>query len=239
MEATDHDRVASAFHDSTLPIDDEHRKIMKRVLAGPAKVDYYMSAKPKVTANFSSSGRGESAPLNNSGFKEKPVRIREATPDDAGAVIALLERLYAETSFLLYEPGEMKSNVEVYARRMAEGIEKGNWTMFIADCDGSLVGTLFGSRGNAKRTYHSLTVGIGVLRANWGQGIGRSLLGAAESWAKARGVRRLELTVRTTNHRAMALYERVGFEWEGVKRHSQLVENEYVNEFLMSKLIAV
>jgi RimJ/RimL family protein N-acetyltransferase len=166
------------------------------------------------------------------------MRIREATPDDASAVIALLERLYAETNFLLYEPGEMKSNVETYARRMAEGIEKGSWMMFVAECDGSLVGTVFGSRGNAKRTYHSLTVGLGVLQANWHLGIGRSLLEAAESWAKAQGVHRLELTVRTTNHRAMALYEKLGFEWEGVKRHSQRVANEYVDDVLMSKLIA-
>ncbi|MGZ5093860.1 MAG: N-acetyltransferase family protein [Burkholderiales bacterium] len=165
------------------------------------------------------------------------MRIREATPDDASAVIALLERLYAETNFLLYESGEMNSNVEAYARRMAEGIEKGNWMMFIAECDDSLVGALFASRGNVKRTFHCLTFGLAVLRANWGQGIGRALLGAAESWARARGVHRLELTVRTTNHRAMALYEKAGFESEGVKRHSQRVEGEYVNDVLMSKLI--
>jgi hypothetical protein len=47
MEATDHDRVASAVHDLTLPIDDEHRKIMKRVLAGPAKVELLYECKAK------------------------------------------------------------------------------------------------------------------------------------------------------------------------------------------------
>ena len=39
MESADHARAAAAFRDSTLPIDSEHRRIMKEVLAEPADVE--------------------------------------------------------------------------------------------------------------------------------------------------------------------------------------------------------
>ena len=48
---------------------------------------------------------------------------------------------------------------------------------------------------------------------------------------------RLELTVSTMNHRAISLYEKVGFAREGVKRHSLNIEGRYVDELYMSKLV--
>jgi Family of unknown function (DUF6176) len=39
MEAADHDQAESAFQNSTLRIDQQHRRIMEQVLAGPAKVE--------------------------------------------------------------------------------------------------------------------------------------------------------------------------------------------------------
>lgn len=39
MEAEDHDVAAKAFQSSTLPIHQEHKAVMKRVLAGKARVE--------------------------------------------------------------------------------------------------------------------------------------------------------------------------------------------------------
>ena len=163
--------------------------------------------------------------------------IRQALPADAPRVIALLERLYAETTFLLYEPGEMTVSAEAYAKRMADGIEKRNWVMFIAEDGDELIGAAFGSRGQAKRTLHSFMFGIGVLEAHWSRGIGEALVAAVEAWAREHQIHRIELTARTTNTRALNLYHRIGFEREGLKRHSQRVGGQYVDEYLMSKLI--
>lgn len=104
------------------------------------------------------------------------VRIRQALPADAAGVIALLERLYAETTFLLYEPGEMNVSAEPYAKRMAEGIEKQNWVMFIAEDGEELIGTAFGSRGQAKRTVHSSCLGLAFSRRIGVEESGRLLL---------------------------------------------------------------
>ena len=165
------------------------------------------------------------------------LRIRQALPADAAGVLALLERLYAETTFLLYEPGEMNVSVETYAKRMADGVEKQNWVMFIAEDGDELIGVAFGSRGHAKRTVHSFMFGLGVLKAHWRRGIGEGLIANVEAWAGEHNIHRIELTVRTTNTRALSLYDRLGFERGGLKRHSQRVDGHYVDEYLMSKLI--
>jgi hypothetical protein len=39
MEAADHERAAKAFLESTLPIDVEHRAVMKQVLGGPVRYE--------------------------------------------------------------------------------------------------------------------------------------------------------------------------------------------------------
>jgi RimJ/RimL family protein N-acetyltransferase len=165
------------------------------------------------------------------------VRIREAEPRDAAALITLFEKLYAETDFLLYEPGEWTSTEAEQARHLEESSRTGGRATFVCEADGELIGVTFGNRGSARRTRHSLHIVIGVLQAWVGRGIGRALLDALEAWARVRGLHRLELTVAVTNRRAIALYDKCGFEREGVKRHSHRIDGKYVDSLYMSKLI--
>ncbi|MCA8926780.1 MAG: GNAT family acetyltransferase [Alphaproteobacteria bacterium] len=48
------------------------------------------------------------------------------------------------------------------------------------------------------------------------QGIGAALMRAAEDWLRARGVRKVELMVRSTNAAALGFYDRLGYEREPV-----------------------
>jgi RimJ/RimL family protein N-acetyltransferase len=78
---------------------------------------------------------------------------------------------------------------------------------------------------------------IGILQSYSGQGIGAKLFERLEQWAREEEFHRLELTVMTHNHRAIGLYNKMGFKVEGVKKHSLFVNGEYVDEYYMSKLI--
>ena len=55
-----------------------------------------------------------------------------------------------------------------------------------------------------------------------------------KSWAK--GLTRLELTVREDNLNAKALYERFGFEHEGIRRRGSLIAGVYQDVFAMALL---
>ena len=165
------------------------------------------------------------------------MHIREADPADASEVVDLFQRLYAETKFLLYEPGEAVPAVRETADRMALAAQNETGAMFVAEAQGKLIGVAFGNRGGAKKTRHSLFLVMAVLQAWTGRGVGRSLIEAREGWAVSKRMHRLELTVSTMNHRAISLYEKVGFAREGVKRHSLNIEGRYVDELYMSKLV--
>ena len=66
---------------------------------------------------------------------------------------------------------------------------------------------------------HSGVLGLGVVKAYRGQGIGKALLRTTLDRARAIGLTRVELTVRQPNVRAVELYKKIGFAVEGVKKN--------------------
>ena len=83
---------------------------------------------------------------------------------------------------------------------------------------------------------HIGTLGIGLLPSARNQGIGAKLLQKTIETAWTKGLTRIELTVRTDNTRAKALYERFGFEVEGLLRRSFRVDGEYSDSYAMALL---
>jgi ribosomal protein S18 acetylase RimI-like enzyme len=67
-----------------------------------------------------------------------------------------------------------------------------------------------------------------------GAGVGRALIEALIDEARGRGGRRLTLRVFGPNERARRLYERAGFEVEGVLRGEFLSGGEYIDDYLMA-----
>jgi RimJ/RimL family protein N-acetyltransferase len=83
---------------------------------------------------------------------------------------------------------------------------------------------------------HTGVLGMGVVSAWRGRGIGSRLLTAALQAARQREMTRIELTVRVDNERARRLYERFGFKVEGRCRRYMLVDGGYQDGYLMALL---
>ena len=81
---------------------------------------------------------------------------------------------------------------------------------------------------------HVADLGIMVAKDARRGGVGRALLGAAEEWARTSGIRKLELHVFPWNEPAIRLYERFGFEREGVRRGHYRRAGEEVDAILMA-----
>ena len=160
--------------------------------------------------------------------------IRRAVEADAPALLALRQALFAETEFLLWEPGEFKDSVEDERARIVRLSGRPNSLCLVAESNAQLVGFLNAMGGQVNRQRHSTTLALAVLRAHWGAGIAGALLAEVLAWSRQVGLSRVELTVHTTNFRAVALYLRAGFQVEGVRRRSLLVSGRYVDEYLMS-----
>lgn len=107
---------------------------------------------------------------------------------------------------------------------------------FVALADGKVVGWCDVAVKPWPTLRHSGILGMGVLREYRGRGIGRALMDATLQAAKAKGIARIELTVRVDNEPARRLYESVGFATEGLcKRHMQ-VDGKFVDSWLMALL---
>lgn len=163
-------------------------------------------------------------------------RIRPAVPDDAEALYEFGEILLAETSFFLRGPGERARSVG----EMRSVIERFDalpyYLLLNVWHGGSVVGEAVAMGGDFKRNQHTATVGIGILAAHTGQGLGRKLMRALDDFAVESGMRRLELTVMTHNPIAHALYLKMGYVEEGTKQDSLFIDGRFVSEIVMAKL---
>lgn len=86
------------------------------------------------------------------------------------------------------------------------------------------------------RRAHAGGLGMGVHDDHVGRGIGTAratLLDVADRWLM---LARLELTVDADNARAIRLYERAGFEREGLHRRWAVREGALVDALAMARL---
>ena len=83
---------------------------------------------------------------------------------------------------------------------------------------------------------HVGELGMSVVKAYWGQGVGSLLLDTLLSWARQTDiVRKINLRVRSDNGRAVALYERKGFVVEGTLTKEMFVDGEYYDLLAMGR----
>lgn len=80
---------------------------------------------------------------------------------------------------------------------------------------------------------HRGSLGMGVLAAYRGQGIGRRLMAATLAHARSQGLTRVELEVRADNAPAIRLYESMGFVHEGRKRNGDRLDGVYCDSLMM------
>lgn len=109
-------------------------------------------------------------------------------------------------------------------------------TRLVAVIDGKVIGMAGLSRFENRRS-HVGSIGMAVHDAYAGRGVGTALMaaivGQADNWLN---LTRLELGVYADNVRAIALYERFGFEREGLMRNYAWRDGAYVDSVAMARL---
>ncbi|MED4968325.1 GNAT family N-acetyltransferase [Parageobacillus toebii] len=165
------------------------------------------------------------------------MNVRHATVDDAEELAHLILQVEKEAEFMLFEAGERTLTPDLQRSQIEAMQNEENSTILVAEADGKLVGYLVARGGRARRNKHTVYIVIGVLASYRGKGIGTMLFAELERWARTKGIHRLELTVVVNNQRAVSLYRKMGFEREGIKRHSLLIHGQYIDEYYMAKLL--
>ncbi|HXF97202.1 MAG TPA: GNAT family N-acetyltransferase [Gaiellaceae bacterium] len=161
------------------------------------------------------------------------IRVRRAEPKDAPALVALAEAVAREEGRWILASDSWRSLGE--ERRYLRGVRRHpDAAVFVAEVDGVVVGRLSLARDPHPASRHVADLGLMVDAAHRRRGIGRLLLETAVDWARASGIRKLELHVFPWNVPALRLYESFGFRREGYRRRHYERDGEDVDAVLMA-----
>lgn len=112
-------------------------------------------------------------------------------------------------------------------------IAKGN-PQFVALVGSDVVGWCDISRHTFPSHAHAGHLGMGIIPAYRGQGLGHRLIETTLQAARDAGFERVELSVHADNIRAVTLYEKVGFVREGLARRSVRIDGRYKDAIQMA-----
>jgi len=168
-----------------------------------------------------------------------PIIIREAKLDDAEQLLAHITAIASEpASQILLWPGELQLTIDQEQNWISANLAAGNSTVLVAESEGKIVGVLSCRGGEQKGARHTTTLGISVHQDWRNQGVGRALMERAIVWAKETGViTRIQLEVTAGNASGIHLYEKLGFEKEGLRRRGMFKYGQYLDTWMMALLI--
>ena len=157
------------------------------------------------------------------------MRVRPATFGDCEAMGRGMKAVVEEGRWLATEPGIDTAELEA---RYSLALENGNLLFVLEEGEG-IVGMLglppTGIEG-------VLSLGMWVLASHRGRGGGRMLLEAALA-ARPADVHKIELEVWPENEAAIGLYERMGFDREGLRRdHYRRRDGSLRSALIMARL---
>lgn len=110
--------------------------------------------------------------------------------------------------------------------------------VFVFENDGEKVG-MFKLYPHTYRSNHVAYLGGVAIHPDFGgKGFGTEMFKEIIDLAQKRGVLRIELSAATTNEKAISLYEKMGFQKEGILRNYTFLksENRFLDEVMMSYL---
>ncbi|RDW21072.1 GNAT family N-acetyltransferase [Oceanobacillus arenosus] len=163
--------------------------------------------------------------------------IRQALRSDAANLATLIGQVETESPYMLYGSGEREISEEKQLNMIDSLTKKHNSEILVVEENNNLIGYLFAIGGNTIKNKHCAYIVIGILANKRGKGIGTQLFVEIEKWALNQGIHRLELTVIVENIAGIKLYEKAGFKIEGIKQDSLFMDDRFVDEYYMSKIL--
>jgi L-phenylalanine/L-methionine N-acetyltransferase len=157
--------------------------------------------------------------------------IRKATAADFDFIYSLY--FHPDINpYLLYEMMDADGFKPIYADLLSKKI------VFVFEKNEEKVG-MFKLYAHSYRTSHIGYLGGVAIHLDFGgKGLGAEMLKEILEFGQESGFLRIELSTATTNDKAIRLYEKMGFEKEGVLRNYTFLksENRFLDEMMMAYL---
>lgn len=162
--------------------------------------------------------------------------IRSLRPQDAQAAIWLIHQVMGETPYMSSYPDEIHLTAAQEIERIECAAQDENGVMLGAFVNGALVSIGHVTPVSRKeRMRHRASLGVSVVQAHWGKGVGPAMLQALLEAMRPTGIEQIELVVVAENRKAIALYRRFGFVEFGRHPHAfRYRDGSYADLLLMA-----
>ncbi len=161
------------------------------------------------------------------------VDIRLSTPDDFDGFYDCFAAICRERRYLaLVEPPSKDE-----ARAFIDGARQRGMVQYVAAADSRIVGWCDILPNTWEGFRHTGRLGMGIAPEFRGQRIGRRLMDATIEGAREAGLTRIGLEVFSSNTNAIRLYERYGFEYEGLHRRGRIIDGRVEDVIMMGLLV--
>lgn len=136
------------------------------------------------------------------------IKIRPAEPNDIDHLLELLKILFSiEIDFTFNEAVQREGLRLMLA-------DKASRAVMVAECCGEVIGmaTVQSHISTGSGAMIGIVEDVVVKQSFRGKGVGKKLLGEIEIWAKAHGMKRIQLLADHTNDPALKFYD--GLHWK-------------------------
>lgn len=158
--------------------------------------------------------------------------LRPGRPTDGRGLAHLFAKVRAEGRWLITTPGAVSEPSEAFW--ISEMIRAGEHLVLVAEADGEAIGNVLVTIERGVATEHIGILSITIADGWRDVGIGSEMVAAAQRWAAERGLRKVSLGVFPDNERAMAVYTKLGFVREGLRRQQYRTAQGFRDEILMA-----
>ena len=154
---------------------------------------------------------------------DRSFAIRPATPDDEPALVELEHASAIHHAAVDPKRWRVPSPEDIAAYRRRRQAADPVGAGLVAVAAGRVVGVVelvprggAPEPGAARMPAPSVDIGLSVAEDWRGRGVGTALMAAAEDWARQRGATRMILDLAAANDGARRLYDRLGYEVNGL-----------------------
>ena len=166
--------------------------------------------------------------------------VRSPKEEDVQGILEYLKMTAGETEYLLRYPDEWDLVTEEEEKNWFDRMNRSDTeVMLVCLVDGKIAGNCTLSWRPLRKLNHRAGIGVALIKAYWGLGIGTRLLSELIRIAeKHENLLQIELDFVEGNSRARALYEKTGFRISGVRPNAiRLKDGSMLNEYSMVRVI--